>query len=503
MYASVVVMTIAWTAFVWSFTIRFRSSGIQSILAVGLSSLLFFSLCQQENWLWAFQSAFFLIVACQVLALAILMTDKLSLSTRIVSAVVLCLIASFSSAQGLLSWIALLPSILAASNRRKLGWLILGGWLLAATLVWIIYLKGLDLSHSGGLRVFLAKPFAVLQFAFVLIANPFIGDVPLQTRTILACIVGPGILSLMCFGLVGLVRRLGWTAAAPLLSLTLIGLIPWGVLSTGRLDEGAWIYISSRYTTPGISATIATVLALCILQAGVASGTSSETARKSKPSFKLWAPRTTNYLFVCFCVVLFAGYLWNLPISVKRAASESERRKIADEFNLFSDCLHERISGDLDPTLESRQFGIKLTGLNNKGGMRQLAAGGYRLLLEDPVFASSPNDVAGKIDDPDQSPDASDDSKTVDLSGSCKIRSNDRFSPFVFATVPGSSKIIGAQYLPALKRPHIDEEISWELSVSRSLCSVQDQDISLDTWVYDRTKKAFCLVGSKTLPASK
>jgi hypothetical protein len=501
MYASVVAMMIAWIAFIWVLTHVFRFSGIQSILAIGLSSLMFFSLCQEENWLWAFQFAFFLILACQVLALAILMTEKFSLSTRIVSAAALCLIASFSSAQGLFSWIALLPSILAACSRRKFGWLIVGGWVLTAILVWIIYLKGLDLSHSGGLRVLLAQPFPVLRFALVLLANPFIGDVPLQTRFIVACIVGPMILSLMGFALVGLARKMGWAAAAPLLSLVLIGLIPVAALSTGRLNDGTWIFQSSRYTSAGIPATVATVLALCVLQAG-ASGTSAKAERNSKFSFKPWGPRTTKYIFFSLCILLSLGWLWNLPNSIRQAVSESERRKIADEFNLFSDCLHERIDGSLNPTPESQHFGISLSGLNDKGGMRQLSDGGYRRLVENPVFVSSPGDLVGKIDDPDQLADASHDSQTVDLSGFCKIRSKDQFSPFVLATVPGSSKITGATYVPALKRPHLDEEIRWKLSVSRSLCDADNQGISLDAWVYDRTKKTFCLIGRTTLPAS-
>jgi hypothetical protein len=499
MYASVVVMTIAWTAFICCFTSRFRYSGIQPIIAIGLSSLMFFSLCQEENWLWAFQSAFFLILACQVLALAILTTDKFSLSTQIVSCLVLCIIASFSAAQGLFSWIALLPSILAASNRRKRGWLIVGCWLVTAILVWVIYLRELDLSNAGGLRVLLAHPFPVLRFSLVLIANPFIGAVPLQTRFIVGCIIGTVILSLTGFAMVGLVRRLGWTAAAPLLSLALIRMIPLAALSTGRLHEGTWIYQASRYMTPGIPTTIATVLALCMLSAG-ASGNSPEADRNSKSPFKVLDPKKINHIFFSLCVLLFLGFLWNLSSSSHQALTESERRKIADEFNLFSDCLHEKIDGSLDQTPESKTFGISLKGLNSKSGMRQLAAGGYRRLVQNPVFAASPSDVVGKIDDPDQSVDASHASETVDLSGSCKIRSKDQFSPFVFATVPGSPEIIGAEYLPALKRPHIDEEIAWELSVPRSLCSAGNQGISLDGWVYDRTKKTFCSIGRKTFP---
>lgn len=500
MYASVVVMIVAWIVFIWVLTHVFRFSGIQSVLAIGLSSLMFFSSCQEENWLWAFQFAFFLILACQVLALAILMTENLSLSTRIVAAVVLCLIASFSSAQGLFSWIALLPSVLAACSRRKLGWLIVGGWVFSAILVWIIYLKGLDLSHSGGLRVLIAHPFPVLRFAFVLLANPFIGDVPLQTRFVVACIVGPMILSVMAFALLGLTRKVGWAAAAPLLSLVLIGLIPVAALSTGRLDHGTWIFQSSRYTTAGIPAIVATVLALYVLQAG-RSSTSSRAEKNSKFSFKPWSPTTTKYIFFSFCILLSLGWLWNLPSSIRQAVTESERRKIADEFNLFSDCLDEKIDGSLDPTPESKKFGISLLGLNSKGGMRQLAAGGYRRLVQDPVFADNPSDVVGEIGDPDLSKDASH-ADTVYLAGSCKIRSKDLFSPFVFATVPGSSKIIGAEYLSALKRPHIDQGIEWKLSVSRSLCNTGDPSISLNAWVFDRTKKTFCLIGRKTLPVS-
>ena len=502
MDTSVAVTVVAWTAFVWNFTNRFRYSGAPSILTIGLSSLIFFSLSQEENWLWAFQFPFFLIVACQVLALAIVMNGRLSLSTRMVSAAVLCSIASFSSAQGLFSWIALLPVILAVCTRRRSGWLAVVGWLSITTIVWIIYLNGLDLSQSGGLRVLLAQPLPVLRLGLVLLANPFIGDVPLQSRFVVAYIVGSVIVLSTIVVFLTLVRKLGWRGASPLLSLSLIGLLPWAALSTGRLRDVAWIFDVSRYTTPVIPITIALILGFWVLQDNNPLA-ASDGQRNATVSSRLLAPATAKWLFIFVSVLFFLGYLWNLPYSIHRAAAESERRQIADRFNTFSEYLHEKIEGNLDPTPESESFGIRLLGLNSKSGMRQLAVGGYRSLVQNALFLEDPADAVGQIDDANQSGGTSAPAAGVSLSGSCKIFSKDRFEPFVLATNRNDSRIIGAEYVPALRRPRLSQKVPWKLVVSRSLCTTQGESITLDTWVYDRTKNTFYLIGQKTLPDSQ
>src|SRR5260370_11437474 len=75
------------------------------------ASLLLFSLMHYENWLWGFGGAFFLVQASLALAIGVCFEEKLQPWVRFGLAAFFCFIASFSSAQGLFSWLSLLPYI--------------------------------------------------------------------------------------------------------------------------------------------------------------------------------------------------------------------------------------------------------------------------------------------------------------------------------------------------------------------------------------------------------
>lgn len=76
-----------------------------------------FSLVQWENWLWGFQIAWFLINSCLVLTIVILGLSSPLIWRNIFLAALFCVVASFSSAHGLLTWLAVSP-ILAASSKN-------------------------------------------------------------------------------------------------------------------------------------------------------------------------------------------------------------------------------------------------------------------------------------------------------------------------------------------------------------------------------------------------
>jgi hypothetical protein len=203
------------------------------------------------------------------------------------------------------------------------------------------------------------------------------------------------------------------------------------------------------------------------------------------------------------CSFLFAGYLWSFPDSLADVPSGADEERVADQFSFFSECLDERINGSLDPSPESKVFDIHLAGLLNRPGMRILAAGGYRPLLENPVFVETSDAVTGKIDQMKSTQSYPDRFSIVDVSGFCRVLASDRFSPFVFITNLDGSKIIGAKYLPALHKPKIHEDLTWVVTVPLSLCAVQGENIALRSWVYDKSKKTFCLIGRGELPVSK
>ena len=106
---------------------------------------LFFSLAQYENTLWAFQFAWFLIVACICCVLVLLTPPQLRLWHLLVS-VALGIVASYSSLAGLTIW----PAGLLALLRPEIPMRFRVAWLAAGGLVTAFYLYGLKFASLGG-----------------------------------------------------------------------------------------------------------------------------------------------------------------------------------------------------------------------------------------------------------------------------------------------------------------------------------------------------------------
>jgi hypothetical protein len=261
-------------------------------------------------------------------------------------------------------------------------------------------------------------------------------------------------------------------------------------------------YLSSgvKYDTAVIPIALSVLLELCVLanrwnEAG--SGLRQKMITDDRKTRK-----TANTLLLFASVFLFTGYLWSFPDSIADVPSEAEVERVAEQFSIFSDCLDERINGNLDPSPESKVFDIQLTGLLDRVGMRLLAAGGYRSLIENPVFDESATTVTGSVTELKRSVSDPDRIPIIDVSGVYRALSEDRFSPFVFITNSVDSKVIGAQYLSALQKPKSGHNLPWQVTVPVSLCRVQAQRIALRSWVYDKNKKTFFLIGRGELAVS-
>lgn len=182
------------------------------------------SLVQQEDTLWGFQVAWYLILFCLVAVLLLLDRDHVRWS-RLAVAAVLAVVASYSSFQGLLVWPAalFLLALHRQSPRKLLSWAGAGGATTA------LYFAGLSsgtqplygLQHPlDGLRCFFFSLGDILGYPVALISsNPKPGVevfgvlVFLLSVWVLVSVVrrpepGPGPFAgaLVCFGLL-------WTAA--------------------------------------------------------------------------------------------------------------------------------------------------------------------------------------------------------------------------------------------------------------------------------------------------
>jgi len=170
-------------------------------LANILTCILLCSLVQHENWLWGFQLAWFFVNFCFVAAvyalvsnhkllpnIAVLNRMKYSRDTtlpcpypisalhylRISIAALFCFIASFSLAQGLLSWLAAIPAVAAlegnAAQKRKRTI----AWMLLFVATCAVYSIDYHPSRKASIISLLNKPLVVIDYFLSLLGSPIV-----------------------------------------------------------------------------------------------------------------------------------------------------------------------------------------------------------------------------------------------------------------------------------------------------------------------------------------
>ncbi len=225
-------------------------------LANILTGILIFSLVQYENWLWGFQLAWFLVNLCLVAAVYWLISDrKLLPDIRISIAAVFCFIASFSLAQGLLSWLAAIPAVAvlegnAAQKRKRLI-----VWMLLFAATYAVYSIDYHPSRKTSIISLLNKPLVVIDYFLSLLGSPLVRS--------------PGISALVGFLIFATFLFLGFhfgkkiseaCEAVPWLSIGCFSVLSALFITVGRAEFGAIQALeSSRYTTNSILLLVATV----------------------------------------------------------------------------------------------------------------------------------------------------------------------------------------------------------------------------------------------------
>ena len=225
-------------------------------LANILTCILLCSLVQYENWLWGFQLAWFLVNLCFVSAVyALLSNHKLLPYIKISIAAVFCFIASFSLAQGLLSWLAAIPAVVAIEGNvvQKRKRLIV--WMLLFVATCAIYSIDYHPSRKTSIISLLNKPLVVIDYFLSLLGSPIV------RLSGISALVGLLIFGIFLFLAVHFVIKISeHREALPWLSIGLFSVLSALFITAGRAEFGAIQAIeSSRYTSNSILLLIALV----------------------------------------------------------------------------------------------------------------------------------------------------------------------------------------------------------------------------------------------------
>lgn len=261
---------------------------------------LLFSLVQEQNWLWGFQLAWFLINLCVISAVYWLNSDsQLAPNLRIFLAGMACLVASLSSAHGLLSWLAVIPSLFAVEGtvkqrtQRLLGWVSI--WVALLAIYTIDYHPKNGSPKIGSL---LEQPLVLGDYFFSLIGAPIV-RLPMVSALI-GLVIFCSFLGVIfyIFNRYSFKLLAAIIEVAPWLSIGLFSILCSALITMGRVRYGVEQALdSSRYTTTSLLLLIAFVQIFLVLF----SHNWEEFKLKTKPAytiflFFLWSVITVNSL---------------------------------------------------------------------------------------------------------------------------------------------------------------------------------------------------------------
>ncbi|OCR02800.1 hypothetical protein BCD67_18235 [Oscillatoriales cyanobacterium USR001] len=337
-----------------------------------------FALVQHENWLWGFQLAWFLVNLCVIIAIFVLSLETIWGDSRLFIAAICCEVASFSSAQGLLSWLALIPVVIAVKGeflqiRKRLGlWIFL--FLLTAALYSIDYHPKREMSMIS----LWEKPLVVVNYFFNILGSPIVRYPGFSG------VLGLVILLVFLFFLFYFYSKnvAIQEQAAPWLSLGFFSVLSAVFITVGRARFGANHAIdSSRYTTVSICLLIA-ILQLCLL---FIRSDSQEKKFISKLVYRFFAG-------VLICVI------WvNSQQAIAQAKSALVYRKSA------GDCLeliHYLDGNFFDNSPDSCLWVMTEKTQVVREGAEVLDRLGFRKIAGNIAFIDRPNTVYGYLDNP-------------------------------------------------------------------------------------------------------
>lgn len=237
----------------WLNRLTVRASLVTQLFILAISNLLIFSASQYENWLWGIQIVVYIPIACLTGCLVILYT-KLSLRTKFIICFCLCVVSTFSYANGMLIWILVFPALAILASGKwqdifsKNIWIIIGGFLgLVANAVLYFYDYQKPDKHPSFVSA-ITHPIETFHYFLAFLGAPLAFE-SLTVATIVGGVVF-GLWVCLCRQFLRLVktdflllhRLIGW------LIIGVYGIISGAVTAVGRVGFGVAQSLAPRYT---------------------------------------------------------------------------------------------------------------------------------------------------------------------------------------------------------------------------------------------------------------
>lgn len=464
-----------------------------------ITCFLVFSWVQYRNWLWGFQLALYLINFCVIIAVFILTnSENFQSSTKLKLAGIFCGIASFSSAQGLMSWLALIPSILTVDGSEKQKKKHITLWIfsfLICCLIYSIQYQATPITESYDTLTYdsiWGKLYVYIHFFLNVVAAPLTGS------SAVAWIFGLIIVSLFTF----LVFRFGIEQvsifrpfrvtfipeSSPWISIGFFSILCGFLITIGRADFGVeYGLTTSRYTTHAILLVISVIHLLNIHLFH---------CQNHLQQLKF----NDRVLAYCFGLGLITSLIWVRATQSLDLAKTLvyQPTKVAEECLYLIDYMDVKESNFFDRSSESCLIVMTPQAVGLSDEAKRLQKINLRDFAEDISFVEEPDQVYGFI----SSPWTYKNSLTVPTAGIVEIDGwavfpnqlqqpqlvflslNDRQSFFANAFI----NLPSPDVIEFLESEHYRNS-RWEVSFSADNLSPGENEIK--AWVFDPIERQF------------
>lgn len=231
-----------------------------------LANLLIFSTIQYDNWFWGIQLVVFMPIACLIAAILVAYSG-LSTPAKHLNSLLLCLVSTFSYANGLLSWI-IFPLILVLTEMKSWSdfWkkkLLFIPWIIGFIATLIVYFNDFQKPESSpGFSNAINNPIKTVQFFLAFLGSPLGSGI--KENEITASTVIGGLEVVVFLGIILYLlrhrknyklfhRSIGWLAIA------FYTIVSAAVTAAGRVGLGLETSQHSRYTTFSIYLLVALI----------------------------------------------------------------------------------------------------------------------------------------------------------------------------------------------------------------------------------------------------